>query len=470
MIVVVVTAAVVITFPTAFAFVMTLMIAIPVVVPFAATIAVVIAFAPAVALAAFGFVKLNVSATRTITTETPTRGIAIGENDLEGIVPSWLAVIGHLDCRRASYAVNRDIEVNEACQRCCNIIASDSGGLDMHSGVVIDVIQVAPESAVANATSHAEVRFSPARPDDPAATRDEVFAFTPWGRITATATIVATTLSSATATAVTATTADVRMGKPNEAFEQIRIDNVQRSQRNDSSLGGRVGDLGVNDQTEIAQIHNLVRFSCYGDVCSINGQPLDIRTCGDDRAVTRARGTDVNQDRIHGNRTPDPAGRVERNSKIAQRDAGTRSVARPNGGGVTHFHAQAFHIRCRDGDLDVAAGRGKLPGIADHNQRRLRAVGEADHSGLATELDAGHVRTRTAGIRPGNTGTTRATAATGRFSRRAQHDDRCLFAWYTTPPAQIRCCQSGHDGDGRGRPGPEPAATHIHLLCLYIKL
>src|SRR2546425_460696 len=98
--------------------------------------------------------------------------------DLEYIVSPWLAVVTHADARlEARYVIIGHVVADDpAMFRLGRVgeVAGDRGRLHVHAGVMIDVVEVAPERAVLDATRDTEIGLGARRSNgNPAAAGDE---------------------------------------------------------------------------------------------------------------------------------------------------------------------------------------------------------------------------------------------------------------------------------------------------------
>ena len=85
--------------------------------------------------------------------------IAVGQLDLEYVIPARLALVTCPDSRSACLSINRDVVVNDPAICVVRIrgVSSDGGGLHMRAVAMIDVVQIAPEGAIPDAAGSAEI-------------------------------------------------------------------------------------------------------------------------------------------------------------------------------------------------------------------------------------------------------------------------------------------------------------------------
>src|SRR5258706_1237490 len=107
------------------------------------------------------FVQLDVAAAGSVATQAACGGIAVGQRDAEGVVAARFAVVAGDDVSRARIAVNRHVVSDITAVRVAGIggEADDIRGLHVHSGSVVNVIQMTPELAEADAAAHGEGAF-----------------------------------------------------------------------------------------------------------------------------------------------------------------------------------------------------------------------------------------------------------------------------------------------------------------------
>src|SRR5258706_9846448 len=122
-------------------------------------------------------VELDVAATRVSAAQVATGEVAVGQLDLEYVVAARLALVARPHSGGARCAVDRDGVVNDPAGRIVWIrrVACDGRGLHVHAAAVVDVVEVAPERAVLDATAHTEVALRAGRGSrDPAPAGEEV--------------------------------------------------------------------------------------------------------------------------------------------------------------------------------------------------------------------------------------------------------------------------------------------------------
>src|SRR6266540_3273202 len=108
--------------------------------------------------------------------------------DFEYIVSPWLAFVTHADARlEARYAIYGHVVTNDPAIRVTMInivrVARDLCGLHVHAGAMIDVVEVAPERAVLDATRDTEIGLGARRrAGDPSAAGHEVARCLTWSR------------------------------------------------------------------------------------------------------------------------------------------------------------------------------------------------------------------------------------------------------------------------------------------------
>src|SRR5437867_3515506 len=90
------------------------------------------------------FVQLNVAAAGTAATQIAPGVIAVGDGDVEYVVAAGFAIVGRNDGAGASTAADIDVVIDFARGGVDHGVADDGGGTDMHSGAMIDIVQVAP--------------------------------------------------------------------------------------------------------------------------------------------------------------------------------------------------------------------------------------------------------------------------------------------------------------------------------------
>src|SRR5437879_3780876 len=107
------------------------------------------------------FVELDVASTRMAAAQIATGEVAIGQLDLEYVVAARLALVAHPHSRRARLTVYRDVVVDDPAIRIIRVkrVAGYCRLFHVPAVAMVDVIQVAPERAVLDATCHTEVGF-----------------------------------------------------------------------------------------------------------------------------------------------------------------------------------------------------------------------------------------------------------------------------------------------------------------------
>src|SRR5437899_1074505 len=122
-------------------------------------------------------VELDVAATRVAAAQVATGEIAVGQLDFEYVVAARFALVAHPHARRAGLVVDHDGVVDDPAIGIIRIrlVSGDRGGLHVHPGGMIDVVEVAPERSVPDTTRHTEVGLGARRrAGDPPAARHEV--------------------------------------------------------------------------------------------------------------------------------------------------------------------------------------------------------------------------------------------------------------------------------------------------------
>src|SRR6266404_8338083 len=107
------------------------------------------------------FVELDVASTRTAAAQIATGEVAVRQLDLKYVVAARLALVAHPHSRCARLTVNGDVVIDDPAIRIIRVkrVAGYCRLFHVHAVAVVDVIQVAPERAVLDATCHTEVGF-----------------------------------------------------------------------------------------------------------------------------------------------------------------------------------------------------------------------------------------------------------------------------------------------------------------------
>src|SRR5439155_17142902 len=107
------------------------------------------------------FVELDVASTRMAAAQIASGEVAVGQLDLKYVVAARLALVAHPHSRRACLTVYGDVVIDDPAIRIIRVkrVAGHGRLFDVHAVAVVDVIQVAPERAVLDATRHTEVGF-----------------------------------------------------------------------------------------------------------------------------------------------------------------------------------------------------------------------------------------------------------------------------------------------------------------------
>ena len=121
--------------------------------------------------------ELDIAAAGAAAAQIAAGEVAVGQLDLEYIVPARLALIADAHSAGPRYPVNGDVEVNDPAIRIIRINGVDRHGgiLDVLAIAMVYVIQVAPEGAFLDAAGDAEVAIrAGGGAGNPPATRHEV--------------------------------------------------------------------------------------------------------------------------------------------------------------------------------------------------------------------------------------------------------------------------------------------------------
>src|SRR2546425_13300057 len=102
-------------------------------------------------------VELDVASTRMAAAQIAPGEVAVRQLDLEYVVAARLALVARPHSRRARLTVDGDVVINDPAIRIVRVkrVAGHCRVFHVHTAAVVDVIQVAPERAVLDATRHA---------------------------------------------------------------------------------------------------------------------------------------------------------------------------------------------------------------------------------------------------------------------------------------------------------------------------
>jgi len=215
-------------------------------------------FVHAVTHSALAQVQLNVPPTRPISTQVASGRVFVGKYDLERIVSTRLTVVAHRHHRCSRGPIDRHVITDLARHIVDYLVVGHHHGLHMHPRAMIDIVEMAPESAFANSARHSKIGFLARGPNNPAAASHKIVALRGGGR------------------RCDRVACNVGVNQTDESIEATGINDMDRDQPNGARFRGTRTDLFVQDEARIAEVNHLIGVP--GDINRrpINREALDL--------------------------------------------------------------------------------------------------------------------------------------------------------------------------------------------------